>query len=37
MAWALAQIVTTVPGNIDGYDRTEIYLAYYGEFLEICV
>lgn len=23
MAWALAQIVTTVPGNIDAFDRTE--------------
>ena len=22
-AWALAQIVTTVPGNIDAYDKTE--------------
>ncbi|KAL7542550.1 hypothetical protein ACHAXR_011864 [Thalassiosira sp. AJA248-18] len=29
MAWALAQIVTTVPINIDAYDRTEIYTNYY--------
>ena len=33
MAWALAQIVTTVPANIDGYDRTEIYLFYYDIFV----
>ena len=33
MAWALSQIVTTVPGNIDGYDRTEIYLHYYDIFV----
>lgn len=29
MAWALAQIVTTVPANIEAYDRTEIYTNYY--------
>jgi len=33
MAWALAQIVTTVPGNIDAYDRTESYLHYYDIFV----
>jgi uncharacterized protein (DUF1501 family) len=34
MAWALSQIVTTVPGNIDAFDRTEIYLAYYDIFVK---
>ena len=31
--WALAQVVTTVPGNIDGYDRTEIYTNFYDIFV----
>ena len=34
MAWALAQIVTTVPGNINAYDRTEVYLNYYDIFVK---
>lgn len=34
MAWALAQIVTTVPANIDGYDNTEIYAHYYDIFVQ---
>ena len=29
VAWALAQIVTTVPANIEAYDRTEVYTNYY--------
>jgi cullin-associated NEDD8-dissociated protein 1 len=29
MAWALAQIITTVPANIDAFDMTEIYIKYY--------
>ena len=33
VAWALAQLVTVVPGNIDGFDRTEIYLNYYDIFV----
>lgn len=33
MAWALAQVVTTVPGGINGEDRTEIYLNYYDIFV----
>ena len=31
MSWALAQIVTTVPGNIDARDQTEVHLNFYGE------
>ena len=34
MAWALAQVVTTVPGGIDGKERTEIYLNYYDIFVK---
>ncbi|KAL7537288.1 hypothetical protein ACHAXR_008774, partial [Thalassiosira sp. AJA248-18] len=34
MAWALAQIVTTVPGNIDAFDRTEVYTHYYDIFVK---
>lgn len=33
MTWALAQLVTVVPSNIDGYDRTEIYTSYYDIFV----
>lgn len=33
MAWALAQIITTVPANIDAFDRTEAYLIYYDIFV----
>jgi len=33
MAWALSQVVTTVPANIDAYDRTEIYTNYYDIFV----
>lgn len=33
MAWALCQIVTTVPSNIDARFQTEIYTEYY----DICV
>ena len=29
MAWSLAQVVTTVPNNINAFDRTEVYLKYY--------
>ena len=29
MAWALAQIVTTVPDNINAKDQTEVHLAFY--------
>lgn len=34
MAWALAQIVTVVPQNIDAFDRTETYTFYYDIFGE---
>jgi uncharacterized protein (DUF1800 family) len=33
MAWALAQIITVVPINIDAYDRTEAYTIYYDIFV----
>lgn len=33
MAWALAQIITVVPNNIDAYDRTEAYAIYYDIFV----
>lgn len=29
MAWALAQIVTTVPGNMEGKENTEMHVNYY--------
>ena len=34
MAWALCQIVTVVPSNIERYQFTEVYTNYYGEFAE---
>jgi hypothetical protein len=34
VAWALAQIVTTVPVNIDAYVMTEVYLKYYDTFVK---
>ena len=34
MAWALAQIVTTVPGNIDASTHTEIFTHYYDIFVK---
>ena len=34
MAWALSQIVTVVPQNIDAFDRTETYTLYYDIFGE---
>ena len=33
MAWALSQILTIVPGNIDADRETEIYVAYYDIFV----
>ncbi|KAL7543207.1 hypothetical protein ACHAXR_012486, partial [Thalassiosira sp. AJA248-18] len=33
MAWALSQIVTTVPDNIDGIDMTEIHCNFYDIFV----
>jgi hypothetical protein len=33
VAWSLAQILTVVPNNIDGYDRTEMFTVYYGKSL----
>jgi len=33
MAWALAQIVTTVPSNIDARDQTEVHLNFYDIFV----
>ncbi|KAL7542499.1 hypothetical protein ACHAXR_011825, partial [Thalassiosira sp. AJA248-18] len=33
MAWALAQIVTTVPSNIDDDERTEMYVNFYDIFV----
>ena len=34
MAWALAQVLTTVPDDIDADERTEIYLSYYDIFVK---
>jgi hypothetical protein len=34
MAWALAQIVTTVPANINAFTHTEMYLFYYDIFVK---
>jgi hypothetical protein len=34
MAWALSQIVTTVPANIDAYPSTEIYTHFYDIFVQ---
>ena len=34
MAWALAQVLTTVPDDIDASERTEIYLSYYDIFVK---
>ena len=34
MAWALAQIVTTVPGNINANTHTEIFTHYYDIFVK---
>lgn len=33
MAWALSQIVTSVPNNIDGRDSTEIHINFYDIFV----
>lgn len=33
MAWALSQILTVVPGNIDANTETEIYVSYYDIFV----
>lgn len=33
MAWALSQILTIVPGNIDADTETEIYVSYYDIFV----
>ena len=33
LAWALSQVVTTVPGNIGGEGLTEIYTKYYDIFV----
>ena len=33
MAWALAQILTVVPSNVDGQERTELYTSYYDIFV----
>ena len=33
MAWALAQIITVVPINIDAYDRTEAFAIFYDTFV----
>lgn len=33
MAWALSQILTIVPSNIDGFEETEIYVSYYDIFV----
>ena len=33
MAWALSQILTIVPGNIDANTETEIYVSYYDIFV----
>jgi hypothetical protein len=30
----LAQIITTVPANIDAFDKTEIYTKYYDIFVK---
>jgi hypothetical protein len=34
MAWALAQIITAVPVNIDAYDNTEIFTHFYDIFVK---
>jgi len=34
MAWALAQIITTVPANINAYENTEIYTQFYDIFVK---